>query len=129
MAYFVLAAALGIIGYAAAYFVLRPILDFRTTRGAIAHALTEFGNVDMPGDARIPQARATYLELANALKARINSIPYYTLWSSLKIVPNFAEIDKATANLMGLSNIVGLQTERYDKNILKRNIETALHLK
>ena len=128
MVYFVLATALGIIGFAAAYFVLRPIWDFRTTRGAIAHALTEFGNVDTPDDARIPQARATYRDLANALKARMNSIPYYTLWSSLKIVPTFAEIDKASANLMGLSNIVGLQTERYDKNILQRNIETALHL-
>jgi hypothetical protein len=128
MAYFLLA-ALGIIACAAAYFVIKPILDFRTTKGAIAHALAEFGNVDAAGDARIPQARGTYRELASTLRERANSIPYYTLWSSLKIVPTFAEIDKASANLIGLSNIVGLQADRHDKNTLQRNIETALHLK
>ena len=128
MAYFLLA-ALGIIAGAAAYFVLKPILDFRTTKGAIALALAEFGNVDTAGDARIPQARGTYRELANTLREGANSIPYYTLWSSLKIVPTFAEIDKASANLIGLSNIVGLQADRHDKKTLQRNIETALHLK
>ena len=128
MAYFVWA-ALGIIGCAAAYFVLKPIFDFRTTKSAIAHALTEFGNVDTAGDDRIPQARVRYRQLASTLRERVNSIPYYTLWSSLKIVPTFAEIDKATANLIGLSNILGLQPEKHDKSTLQRNIETALHLK
>ena len=95
----------------------------------IAHALAEFANVDTPGDARIPQARGTYRELASTLRARADSIPYYTVWSSLKIVPTFAENDKASANLIGLSNIIGLQPERHDKNTLQRNIETALRLK
>lgn len=128
MVYLVLA-AVGAIAYAGAHFVLKPILDFRATRGAIAHALAEFANVDTAGDPRIPQARETYRELESTLRARANCIPYYTVWSSLNIVPTFAEIDKASANLMGLSNIIGLQLERHDKNTLQRNIETALHLK
>ena len=80
-------------------------------QGASAHALAEFANVDTAGDARIPQARGTYRELASTLRARADSIPYYTVWSSLKIVPTFSEIDKASANLIGLSNIIGLQPE------------------
>ena len=128
MDYFVWA-ALGIIGCAAAYFVLKPILEFRSTKTAIAHALAEFGNVDTAGDARITQARGTYRQLASTLRERVSSIPYYTFWSSLKIVPTFAEIDKAAANLIGLSNILGLPPEKHDKSTLQRNIETALHLK
>ena len=112
-----------------AHFVLKTLWDFRRTRGSIVHALAEFADVDTAGDARIPQARATYRELANTLRERANSIPYYRIWSSLKIVPTFAEIDKASANLIGLSNIVGLQSERHDKTILQRNIKTALRLK
>ena len=121
--------AVGVIVYAGAYFVLKPILNFRTTRGAIAHALAEFADVDTDGDARILRARETYRELESTLRARANHIPYYTVWSSLKIVPTFAEIDKASANLIGLSYIIGLRLQRHDKNTLKRNIETALRLK
>jgi hypothetical protein len=128
MDYFVWA-ALGMIGCAAAYYVLKPIFDLRTTKSAIAHALTEFGNVETAGDDRIPQARGTYRQLASTLRERVDSIPYYALWSSLKLVPTFAEIDKATANLIGLSNILGLPPEKHDKSTLQRNIEIALHLK
>jgi hypothetical protein len=124
-----LGVALGIIVYAGAHFVLKPILGFRATRSAIAHALAEFANVNTSDDARIPQARGTYRELASTLRERADSIPYYTIWSSLKIVPTFAEIDKASANLIGLSNIIGLQAERHDKKTLQRNIENALRLK
>lgn len=126
---YLLLVALGVIVYTGAHFVLKPILNFRATRGAIAHALAEFANVDTAGDARILQARGTYRELASTLRERSNSIPYYTVWSSLKILPTFAEIDKASANLIGLSNIIGLQSEKHDKNTLQRNIETALRLK
>ncbi len=122
-------AAVGVSVYAVAHFVLKPILTFRATRGAIAHALAEFSDVDTAGDVRISQARGTYREQASTLRAQVNSIPYYTVWSSLKILPTFAEIDKASANLIGLSNIIGLQLEKHDKNTLQRNIETALHLK
>ena len=121
-------AAVGVIVYAGAHLVLKPIFEFRAIRGAIAHALAEFADVDTAGDARIPQARETYRKLESALRARASCIPYYTVWSSLKIVPTFAEIDKASANLIGLSNIIGLQMERHDKNTLHRNIETALRL-
>ena len=126
---YLLLVALGMIVYTGVHFVLKPILNFRATRGAIAHALAEFANVDTVGDARIPQARETYRELASTLRERANSIPYYTVWSSLKILPTFAEIDKASANLIGLSNIIGLRPEKHDKNTLQRNIDTALHLK
>src|SRR5215510_1640318 len=114
MANYLMWAALGFIVYAGVHFVLKPILEFRTALGAIGHALAEFADVDTTRDARLPQARGTYRELANTLRARANSIPYYRVWSSLKIVPTFAEIDKASANLIGLSNIVGLQSERHD---------------
>jgi hypothetical protein len=122
-------AAVGVSVYAVAHFFLKPILTFRATRGAIAHALAEFSDVDTAGDVRISQARGTYREQASTLRAQVNSIPYYTVWSSLKILPTFAEIDKASANLIGLSNIIGLQLEKHDKNTLRRNIEIALHLK
>ena len=128
MVYLVLA-AVGVIVFAGAFYVLKPILNFRKTRAAIARALGEFADVDTDGDARIPRARETYRELESTLRARANCIPYYTVWSSLKIVPTFAEIDKASANLIGLSNIIGLRMERHDKDTLKRNIETALRLK
>ena len=126
---YLVCATIGVIVYALIRLVLKPILNFRVTRGAIAHALAEFANVDTASDTRIPHARETYRELASTLRARVNSIPYYTVWSSLKIVPTFAQVDKASANLMGLSNIIGLQPEKYDKNTLQRNIETALRLK
>lgn len=122
-------AAVGVFVSAMAYFVLKPILNFRTARGAIAHALIEFADVETDGDARIPRARETYRDLESTLRARASCIPYYTLWSALKIVPTFAEIDKASANLIGLSNIIGLRMQRHDKKTLKRNIETALRLK
>lgn len=122
-------AVVGVSVYAVAHFVLKPILNFRATKSAIAHALVEFSDVDTARDVRISQARRTYRELASSLRAQVNSIPYYTVWSSLKILPTFAEIDKASANLIGLSNIIGIQPEKLDKNTLQRNIETALRLK
>lgn len=122
-------AVVGVSVYAVAHFVLKPILNFRATKSAIAHALAEFSDVDTARDVRISQARGTYRELASSLRAQVNSIPYYTVWSSLKILPTFAEIDKASANLIGLSNIIGIQPEKLDKNTLQRNIETALRLK
>jgi hypothetical protein len=121
--------ALGLFGYAGAQFVLKPIWDFRTARDEVAHALAEFGSVDAADNPRIQKARVSYRELASTLKARAHAIPDYALWSSLQIVPTVAEIEKACANLIGLSNTVGLQREREENIMLRRNVETALRLK
>ena len=131
MAYF-LCAALGVIGYIGAHFALKPIVELRTTREAIAKALVLFGNLDAvcaPGDARIPKARGKYHELGSTLIAQAHSIPIYAVWSSLKIIPPFEEIDNARANLIALSNTVGVEGQREDNSRRQQNIETALRLK
>ena len=56
-------AALGVIVYAGAHLVLKSILDFRAARGAIAHALAEFANVDTAGAGGIGSMRQVMLSL------------------------------------------------------------------
>lgn len=125
-------AALGVIGYVGAQFVLKPISELRTTREAIAKSLVLFGNVDTmasPGDVRVQEARGKYRELASTLIAQANSIPFYAAWSCLKITPPFKEIEIASANLIGLSNAVGVQGQSLDNSRRQKYIETALWLK
>lgn len=128
-------AALGVIGYVGAQFAVKPISELRTTREAIAKSLVLFANADTvvnvtgSDDARAGEARGRYRELASTLIAQANSIPFYGVWSWLHIIPTFEDIEKARANLIGLSNAVGVQGQSLDNSKRQQNIEQALRLR
>jgi hypothetical protein len=124
--------ALGVMGSIGAYFALKPVLALRTTMEAIASALARFADVDVavcsPGDARISKARGKYFDLAGLLIPQALSVPLYAVWSSLNIIPPFEDILSARANLIGLSNTVGVEGQREDNIRRQEHIETALRL-
>lgn len=128
-------AALGVIGYVGVQFAVKPISELRTTREAIAKSLVLFAkadtvvNVTGSDDARALEARAKYRELASTLIAQANSIPFYGVWSCLRITPTFKDIEKARANLIGLSNAVGVQGQSLENSRRQQNIEQALRLR
>ena len=125
-------AALGVIGYVGAQFVLKPISELRNTREAIAKSLVLFANADTmstPDEPRVIEARGNYRELASTLIAQANSIPLYSTWSYLKIIPSFKDIETARANLIGLSNSVGVEGQGLDNGRRQQNIERVLRLK
>lgn len=132
--YFV-SAILGVLGYVGAQFAVKPISEIRTTREAIAKSLVLFANADTmvnvtgSEDARTKEARGKYRELASTLIAQANSIPFYGVWSCLRIIPTFEDIEKARANLIGLSNAVGVQGQSLDNSRRQENIERALRLR
>ena len=131
MEYFI-CTVLGVLGYLGAHFALKPIMVLLATREAIAKALVLFRNVDAvsaPGDARIAKAKAKYHDLATTLIAQANSIPHYAVYSSLHLIPPFEDMREVHANLMSLSDAVGVQAEREDNRRLQQHIETALRLK
>lgn len=128
-------AVLGVLGYVGAQFAVKPISELRTTREAIAKSLVLFANADTvvkvtdSDDARTREARGKYRELASTLIAQANSIPLYGVWSCLQIIPTFEDIEKARANLIGLSNAVGVQGQSLDNSRRQENIEQALRLR
>ena len=128
-------AVLGVLGYVGAQFAVKPISELRTTREAIAKSLVLFANADTvvkvtdSDDARTREARGKYRELASTLIAQANSIPFYGVWSCLQIIPTFEDIEKARANLIGLSNAVGVQGQSLDNSRRQENIEQALRLR
>jgi hypothetical protein len=128
-------AVLGVLGYVGAQFAVKPISELRMTREAIAKSLVFFANADTvvkvtdSEDARTREARGKYRELASTLIAQANSIPLYGVWSCLRIIPTFEDIEKARANLIGLSNAVGVQGQSLDNSRRQENIEQALRLR
>lgn len=128
-------AALGVIGYVGAQFALKPISELRATREEIAKSLVLFGNADTmvnvtgSDDPRAREARGKYHELASTLIAQANSIPVYGAWACLRIIPAFKDIEKARANLIGLSNAIGVQGQSVDNSRRQQNIEQALRLR
>lgn len=132
---FFASAVLGVLGYVGAQFAVKPISELRTTREAIAKSLVLFANADTvvnvtgSENARTREARGKYRELASTLIAQANSIPFYGVWSCLRIIPTFADIEKARANLIGLSNAVGVQGQSLDNSRRQENIERVLRLR
>lgn len=126
---------LAVLAYVGAHFVGKPILELRKTRETIAKSLVLFGNADTMASAtgsdddRAREARKEYRELASTLIAQANSIPFYTTWSRLSIIPTSKDIEKARANLIGLSNSVGVPGQNLDNSRRQNNIEQALRLK
>ena len=128
-------AVLAVLGYVGVQFAVKPISELRTTREAIAKSLVLFANADTvvnvtgSENARTREAREKYRELASTLIAQANSIPFYGVWSCLRIIPAFTDIEKARANLIGLSNAVGVQGQSLDNSRRQENIERALRLR
>jgi hypothetical protein len=134
--YFVYA-ILGVLGYTGAHFIAKPLLELRKTRTDILRTLVLYANVDalasiadvQVNDARAQEARGIYRELASTLIAQANSIPFYAVWSLLGVVPKFKDIEKVRANLIGLSNSIGVKGQSLDNSRRQTNIEQALRFK
>ena len=111
----------------------KPIDEYRKTRSDIAAALTLYANVDSgPYAEQARKARERYRQLAATLGAKVDAIPWYPLWSRLKVVPTLANIDIARAELLRLSHRSGAgstREEALDNAQCRDNIRKALNLR
>lgn len=114
----VLTASITVVGGVAVYtfghlFValfVEPIHRLRSLVGEIADSLIFYAPVyGNPGVVRkelADEAGETLRRQASQLRARVYSIPWYSLWAFMGLVREKTEIEEASAELIGLSNSV-----------------------
>jgi len=83
-----------------------PVQDYRRLKGEIASALWQYGNVSYQSSNR-DEARSELRRLSGELQRVSNSIPSYRLFSFLRLVPTWHDIQKASSNLIGLTTSLG----------------------
>lgn len=98
-----------VLGQAILRFVLDPIQEQRRVLGEIASAHVFFANVSSgtAGESEIAAAEATLRSLASRLRSTMWTIPVYSLWAALRMIPSKAAIRTASTSLIGWSNSVG----------------------
>jgi len=114
----VLTASITVAGGVIVYFLghlfvalfVEPIHRLRTLIGEIADSLVFYANVySNPGYGQkeeMDKASEILRRQASQLRARAHSIPWYSLWSLMKLVRKRAETEKASGELIGLSNSI-----------------------
>lgn len=89
---------------------IEPIYRLRSLVGEIADSLVFYAPVyGNPGAVRrelADEAGETLRRQASQLRARVYSIPWYSLWAFMGLVREKTEIEEASAELIGLSNSV-----------------------
>ncbi len=129
--------ALALVSYVGLNFFGKPILALRETITEIAKSLVLYANMDsgVPNtlgervDDQAQAARDRYRDLASTLHGQANSVPFYGLWSRLKIVPHFEAIQTAKANLIGLSNMLGRPNQGPDNSRRERHVRESLGIR
>jgi len=104
----------GIIVYVLGHFLVtlfvEPIHRLRSFIGEIADSLVFYANVySNPGYGQkeiMDEASEVLRRQASQLRARIYSIPWYSLWAFMGFVRGKKKIEEASAELIGLSNSV-----------------------
>ncbi|MFC2066797.1 hypothetical protein ACFLUO_07090 [Chloroflexota bacterium] len=114
------------VGHLLVALFIEPIHRLRSLIGEIADSLVFYADVySNPGcgqKERMDEASEVLRRQASQLRARAYSIPWYSLWSLPRLVRESAEIEDASAELIGLSN--SIHNSRYDgvRNSEKREI-------
>jgi hypothetical protein len=84
-----------VMGQAFLRFVIEPIQELHRLRGEITSALIYYANVnpDMQRPEPVAEEGARlYRQQASRLMALRTGIPFYRLWSSLRVVPRSGDI-------------------------------------
>jgi hypothetical protein len=126
-------AAIAVVTYVLAQFVGKQVQAYWETKKEIAKSLVLYANADVallgPENARTLQARQLYRENASCLIGLLNAIPLYRLWAFLRLIPSIEAMEVARANLIGLSNSVGVPGQAVDNSRREANIRRALGIR
>jgi len=91
-------------------FLLDPLTELRKLLGEISDSLTFYAHVysnpGSPNQDVLAEAKTVLRQRASQLWARALSLPFYWLFSLLRLVPSKKSISTASSNLIGLSNSV-----------------------
>ena len=126
--------AVFVVGQIVVKFFLEPIQEWYKLRGEIGHSLIFYANVysntQACDDSVIREANGTFRRLSCELFAKVSTIPLYSLWSFLHLLPTRSNIEKAGGYLIGLSNGCldksEYGTDRNDQR--RRKLEALLEL-
>lgn len=103
-------------GQAVLRFALEPIQQQRKVIGEIAFVLLMYANVTddrayeqqsghkLAEHTPVPEAMKVLRRLASELQASLYTVPAYSFWSVLGIVPDAKRVQKASSSLVGWSN-------------------------
>ena len=98
------------VGHLCVALFVEPIHRLRSLIGEIADSLVFYANVysnpEVTQTELCDEASEALRRLAGQLKARAYTIPWYSLWSLLRLVRQKTEIEESSAELIGLSNSV-----------------------
>lgn len=131
----------GVIVYALGHLFValfvEPIHRLRSLIGEIADSLIFYANVYSNPELNIgtielyDKASETLRRHASQLKARAYAIPWYHLWALMRLVRKKTEVEKASAELIGLSNSVhgGLGITGLENDKKRRIIEELLGIR
>lgn len=96
---------------------VEPIHRLRTLIGETADSLVFYANLysnpGYGGKEDMDEASEVLRRRASQLRARAHSIPWYSLWSIMKLVRKRAEIEEASGELIAISNSI----HRSDPNL------------
>ncbi|WP_438445880.1 hypothetical protein [Gorillibacterium sp. sgz5001074] len=100
-------------------YIIEPLSDFRKLRSQISVQLVYYANIysnqftyneenarDEKLVNRLDEVSITFRKLASELIGISNTIPYYNLFTILRIIPSRNNIKNASSNLIGLSNSI-----------------------
>lgn len=98
------------LGHLSVALIVEPIHRLRGLIGEIAYSLVFYASVyGNPGSVKpetMDEAGEMLRRQASELRARQHSIPFYSIWVVMKLVPGKKNIQEASAELIGLSNSV-----------------------
>lgn len=113
-------------------FFIEPVHEYKKTIGNIADNLIYYANIySNPSVASNESKNETsnaLRRLAAELTSRTHSIPFYTIFSAIKVIPKYSNSISASSSLIGLSNSLN-ETDFNFINEKRSKIEKCLNIK
>ena len=121
-----------VIGSAVTSLVITPVFEMRNLPTRVEKDLTAHRHtITNPGgsssDTRIDDAKMTLREDASELTAKADALPFYRIWSGVRLVPPREDVEQAHKNLIFLSNRLSTGDSRENDNKIKE-IEELLNI-
>ncbi|WNR43667.1 hypothetical protein [Paenibacillus roseipurpureus] len=117
-------------------YIIEPISDFRKIRSQISVQLIYYANIysnlfkyneenknNEKLVVRLDEVSNTFRKLASELIGISNIIPFYSLFSIMRLIPSRKNIQSASSNLIGLSNSIWTNGINNEDNNMKYNRE------
>jgi hypothetical protein len=118
-----------VLGQIAVVFYVTPIQQLWRIFGHIQHQLTYFAPAYLsPGSGPNDDASKEFRNCAAQLRACAFAVCHYDRFAAWGIVPPRDSIERASSNLLGLSNGVGPGADPAHNQKYRRNVEDALDL-